>query len=122
MTLPLFDWVEPKPIPINIDRELAVFSPVFRSVLFQRNFCTEEDAETFLLPTELDWHFSQQLLHTENACKVIQDSIENSESIAVFGDYDADGITSTALLSLALLKITDNVFPYIPYRLTEGYQ
>jgi len=121
MTLPLFYWVEPKPIPINIDRELADFSPVFRSVLFQRNFCTEEDAETFLLPTEPDWYFSQQLLHTENACKVIQDSIENSESIAVFGDYDADGITSTALLSLALLKITDKVFPYIPDRLTEGY-
>jgi single-stranded-DNA-specific exonuclease len=121
MTLPLFDWVEPKPIPINIDRELADFSPVFRSVLFQRNFCTEEDTKTFLLPTEPDWYFSQQLLHTEIACKVIQYSIENSESIAVFGDYDADGITSTALLSLALLKITNKVFPYIPDRLTEGY-
>jgi len=121
MTLPLFDWIEPKPIPINIDRELASFSSAFRSVLFQRNFFTEEDAKTFLLPKEPDWYFSQQLLHTENAIKIIQDSIQNRESIAVFGDYDADGITSTALLVLALLKITDKVFPYIPDRLTEGY-
>ena len=121
MTLPLFDWVEPKPIPINTDHELAKFSPVFRSVLFQRNFCTVEDAETFLCAKEPDWYFSQQLLHTEKACEIIQDSIQNHESIAVFGDYDADGITSTALLSLVLLKITDKVYPYIPDRLTVGY-
>ncbi len=72
MTLPLFAWVAPKPIPINIDRELANFSPAFRSILFQRNFCTVEDAGTFLLSKEPDWYFSQQLLHTENACEIIR--------------------------------------------------
>lgn len=121
MTLPLFAWIEPSPIPNDINSELASFSSAFRSVLYQRDLCTEEDALTFLLPKEPDWYFTQQLLHIENACKLIQCSIQNREPIAIFGDYDADGITSTAMLSLALLKITDKVFPYIPDRLTEGY-
>ena len=121
MTLPLFNWIDPRPIPNDIHRELAVFSPVFRSVLYQRDLCTEEDALTFLSPKEPDWYHAQQLLHVEDACKLIQDCIQNREFIAVFGDYDADGITSTALLSLALLKITDKVIPYIPDRLTDGY-
>jgi single-stranded-DNA-specific exonuclease len=121
MTLPLYYWIKPKPIPNDVNRELAVFSPVFRSVLYQRDFYTEKDAQTFLLPKEPDWYSTQQLLHTDYACKLIQDSIQNREFIAIFGDYDADGITSTVLLSLALLKITDKVIPYIPDRLTEGY-
>ena len=121
MTLPLYYWIKPRPIPNDVNRELAVFSPVFRSVLYQRDFFTEIDAQTFLLPKEPDWYSTQQLLHIDYACKLIQDSIQNHEFIAVFGDYDADGITSTALLSLALLKISDKVIPYIPDRLTEGY-
>ncbi|MCK4488706.1 MAG: DHH family phosphoesterase, partial [Anaerolineales bacterium] len=89
--------------------------------MYQRDLCTEEDALTFLSPKEPDWYHAQQLLHVDDACKLIQDCIQNREFIAVFGDYDADGITSTALLSLALLKITDKVIPYIPDRLTDGY-
>ncbi len=117
----LFNWIEPKPIPNDIDCELSSFSPVFRSILYQRGLFTEEDVLTFLLPKEPDWYSTQQLLHIENACTLIQDSIQNRELIVIFGDYDADGITSTALLSLALLEITDKVIPYIPDRLTEGY-
>jgi len=121
MPLPLFNWIKPRPIPSHIDRELGNFSPVFRSVLYQRELHTEEDALAFLLPEEPDWYSSQQLLHIDKACKLIRDSIQNRETIAVFGDYDADGITSTVLLSLALLKISDNIIPYIPDRQKEGY-
>ncbi len=121
MTLPLFNWIEPRPVPNDVARELGAFSAVFQSVLYHRDLCKEEDVLTFLLPREPDWYSTQQLLHMENACSIIQDSIQNRDSIAIFVDYDADGITSTALLSLALLKITDKVFPYIPDRLTEGY-
>lgn len=121
MAFPLFNWIEPNPIPNDIDHELAAFSPVFRSVLYQRGLFTEDEVLNFLLPKEPNWYSSEQLLHIENACNLIQDSIQNQDIIAVYGDYDADGITSTVLLSLALLKITDKIIPYIPNRLTEGY-
>jgi len=121
MSLPLFNWIEPNPIPNDIAHELAAFSPVFRSVLYQRGLFTEDEVLNFLLPIEPNWYSSEQLLHIEKACKLIQDSIQNQDIIAVYGDYDADGITSTVLLSLALLKITDKIIPYIPNRLTEGY-
>lgn len=121
MAFPLLNWIEPNPIPNDIDHELAAFSPVFRSVLYQRGLFTEDEVLNFLLPKEPNWYSSEQLLHIENACNLIQDSIQNQDIIAVYGDYDADGITSTVLLSLALLKITDKIIPYIPNRLTEGY-
>lgn len=121
MAFPLFNWIEPNPIPNDIDHELAAFSPVFRSVLYQRGLFTEDEVLNFLLPKEPNWYSSEQLLHIENACNLIRDSIQNQDIIAVYGDYDADGITSTVLLSLALLKITDKIIPYIPNRLTEGY-
>ncbi|MCK4824914.1 single-stranded-DNA-specific exonuclease RecJ, partial [bacterium] len=121
MSLPLFNWIEPNPIPNDIAHELAAFSPVFRSVLYQRGLFTEDEVLNFLLPKEPNWYSSEQLLHIEKACKLIHDSIQNQDIIAVYGDYDADGITSTVLLSLALLKITDKIIPYIPNRLTEGY-
>lgn len=121
MAFPLFNWIEPNPIPNDIDHELAAFSPVFRSVLYQRGLFTEDEILNYLLPKEPNWYSSEQLLHIENACNLIQNSIQNQDIIAVYGDYDADGITSTVLLSLALLKITDKIIPYIPNRLTEGY-
>lgn len=121
MAFPLFNWIEPNPIPNDIDHEFAAFSPVFRSVLYQRGLFIEDEVLNFLLPKEPNWYSSEQLLHIENACNLIQDSIQNQDIIAVYGDYDADGITSTVLLSLALLKITDKIIPYIPNRLTEGY-
>ncbi len=121
MAFPLFNWIEPNPIPNDIDHEFAAFSPVFRSVLYQRGLFTEDEVLNYLLPKEPNWYSSEQLLNIENACNLIHDSIQNQDIIAVYGDYDADGITSTVLLSLALLKITDKIIPYIPNRLTEGY-
>ena len=45
----------------------------------------------------------------------------SGENIAVYGDFDADGITGTALLVKGLSSLGGRVTPYIPHRLTEGY-
>jgi len=45
----------------------------------------------------------------------------SGESIAIYGDYDADGITATALLVQGLTSLDGKATPYIPHRLTEGY-
>lgn len=57
----------------------------------------------------------------EKAVKSIYTAVKNKDKITVFGDYDCDGVTATALLYSYLRDITDNVEYYIPDRLTEGY-
>ncbi|MCJ7718010.1 MAG: single-stranded-DNA-specific exonuclease RecJ [Anaerolineales bacterium] len=121
MDLPRLNWFLPGSIPDDIDTELSSYSPAFRSVLYQRNLCTEDEVLNFLLPKEPPWFSSQLPLNSDKACKIIQSAIENDEVIAVYGDYDADGITSTAMLTLALSKVSDKVISYIPNRFTEGY-
>ena len=57
----------------------------------------------------------------ENAVSRINIAIENEEKILVYGDYDADGITSTVLMLETLASLGANVSAYIPNRFTEGY-
>lgn len=57
----------------------------------------------------------------DKAVERINRAIDNFECIAVFGDFDADGVTSTALLYTYLESKGANVLWYIPDRLTEGY-
>ncbi|NJN43991.1 MAG: hypothetical protein HC806_04205 [Anaerolineae bacterium] len=49
------------------------------------------------------------------------DGIQTGQQLAVYGDYDADGVTSTALLVQTLSALGANVRPYIPNRFDEGY-
>ena len=51
----------------------------------------------------------------------VRKALEEGEKILVYGDYDCDGVTATALLYSYLLTLTDNVDYYIPSRLTDGY-
>ena len=62
------------------------------------------------------------LMHDmKRAVDRINDAIENEEKILVYGDYDADGITSTVLLVETLISLGANVSSYIPNRFDEGY-
>lgn len=55
------------------------------------------------------------------AIKRIEKAITNNEKIAIYGDYDVDGVTSTAVLVDTLSNFTDNVIYHVPDRFTEGY-
>jgi len=55
------------------------------------------------------------------ACEMIKDSLDNKEKIAVYGDYDVDGITATSVLVLGLRKLKANVIYHVPDRFSEGY-
>ena len=62
------------------------------------------------------------LMHDmQKAVDRINEAIENEEKILVYGDYDADGITSTVLLVETLISLGANVSSYIPNRFEEGY-
>ncbi|MEJ2758222.1 MAG: single-stranded-DNA-specific exonuclease RecJ, partial [Anaerolineales bacterium] len=75
---------------------------------------------TFLSARKSD-HASQQLLGTEKAVERIGQALKNNEQIAIYGDYDADGVTATALMVQTLTAMHPHVRAYIPNRFTEGY-
>ena len=90
-------------------------------LLYNRGFRTPEDAHAFLHSESLPYHDPFILLGMDQAVERISLAIENFEHILVFGDYDADGVTSTSLLVLALRELGADVSYYIPDRFKEGY-
>lgn len=95
--------------------------PVLRQVLFNRGF-TQKDAARNFLKAESDMDPDPfQLLDMEKAVDRILAAIRSGESMAVYGDYDADGVTSTALMMQTLRALGAEVQAYIPDRFKEGY-
>ncbi len=93
--------------------------PFTAYLLCARGMTDEFEIESFLFDTDLTDPFN--LPDMEKACKRIDEALDNGEKITVFGDYDADGVTSTALLYSYLLSQGANVDYYIPDRAEEGY-
>lgn len=93
--------------------------PFAAYLLCSRGMTDEFEIESFLFDTDLVDPFT--LPDMEKACKRINDALDNGEKITVFGDYDADGVTSTALLYSYLSSQGGNVDYYIPDRASEGY-
>ena len=102
------------------DQELEQYSPIFRQVLFNRGLATAVQAEKFLNaePPEND---ITKIIGLETAIERIKFAIKNEQSIVVYGDFDADGITSTALLVQTITALGASVTGYIPDRFEEGY-
>ncbi|NLG86454.1 MAG: single-stranded-DNA-specific exonuclease RecJ [Firmicutes bacterium] len=96
-------------------------SPLVAAVLVQRGYSTEASARRFLWPqlSHLQTPFALDGMVT--AVDRLQLARKRGERVGVFGDYDVDGITSTALLVLALRKYGLDVIYRLPERLTEGY-
>lgn len=91
-------------------------------LLWQRNIRSEEEIEEFLYP---DWHSHIHdpylFRHMAAAVSLIYSHIKNKSKIAVFGDYDADGVTAATILVSTLRKLGAEVEPYLPHREREGY-
>lgn len=101
-------------------KELNI-SPLMAKVLINRGFCKVQEARNFL-NTDLDSLIDPFLLKDmEQAVARIIKAIESDEKICIYGDYDADGVTSTSVLLLFLEKIGANCIYYLPNRLEEGY-
>jgi single-stranded-DNA-specific exonuclease len=99
------------------------FSPIILQLLFNREIKIEEDIEKFL-NSDYEKNISDPFLFSEmdKAIKRIELALKKREKIAVFGDYDADGVTATVLISEALRDLgAEKVIPYIPDRQIEGY-
>ena len=106
---------------INVlTRELGI-SKILATLLVQRGINNVEQAKKYFKPTMDEIHDPHQLHDMDKAVERIEKAIENQEQITVYGDYDADGITSTALMYETLVSIGANVNYYVPNRFTDGY-
>ena len=95
--------------------------PLLLQVLFNRGLRTPLEVEAFLKHTDAVVVDPYRLQDMPAAVTRIVQAIKNEEVICVYGDFDADGVTSTALLVTALQAAGARVGPYIPDRVDEGY-
>lgn len=101
-------------------RELDL-PPALSRVLVARGFADPAAARRFLNPRLSDLSDPFQLPGMEQAVDRVLAALEAGEPIVVFGDYDADGVTSTALMVKALSLLGAKVSPFLPHRVEDGY-
>jgi len=118
------NWV----INDNVDKESVEklsdelnISPILSSMLVKREIRTFDQAKSFFRPNYNMLHDPFLMKDMTIAVERIQKAILVKESIMIFGDYDVDGTSSVALLTLYLESIGLIVTNYLPDRKTEGY-
>lgn len=89
--------------------------------LYTRGIQTEEALRTFLEPSLEDLHDPYLLHGMKEAVERIRRAIEHQEQILVYGDYDADGMTSASIVKEALEELGAECLVYLPNRFTDGY-
>ncbi|MCC6261620.1 MAG: single-stranded-DNA-specific exonuclease RecJ, partial [Anaerolineales bacterium] len=114
-------WIVPPPLTPEADSALEKFPPLLRQILFNRGFATDAEARAFLNGKAGFDTNPFQLSGMREAVNRISFAIKNDEALAIYGDYDVDGVTATALLVQALQILNANVREYIPNRFDEGY-
>lgn len=104
----------------KLKRELKI-DTVFCRLLVQRGITTGEEANKFLNPSLDELHDPFLMKDMDTAVERLGKAIDDKEKILIFGDYDVDGTTSTAMLHTFLKPLNKNIDYYIPNRYTEGY-
>ncbi len=114
-------WQIAPTITPQANEALVKFPAILRQVLFNRGYATDAKARAFLnAKTDFDTD-PFQMTGMKEAVERILLAIDQKELIAVYGDYDVDGVTATALLVQTLRVLGGNTQPYIPNRMDEGY-
>lgn len=114
-------WVVLPPITPRADEALSKFPYVLKQILFNRGYSADAEARAFLKAEPISNTDPFQLIGMEAAADRIKFALQHNEAIAVYGDYDVDGVTATALMVEALQRLNANARGYIPNRFDEGY-
>ncbi|WP_270736829.1 single-stranded-DNA-specific exonuclease RecJ [Streptococcus anginosus] len=91
------------------------------NLVYQRGIQTEEALRDFLEPSLDQLHDPYELHDMDKAVTRIRQAIENYEQILIYGDYDADGMTSASIVKEALEQLGAECQVYLPNRFTDGY-
>ncbi len=105
---------------VDLERQAGI-SPVVAQLLLARGVSDPAQIQTFLNPKLTGLRDPEQLPGVRSAADRVHAAIQAQRRIVIYGDYDADGITGTALLYRCLRLLGANVGYYVPNRLDEGY-
>ena len=96
-------------------------NPIIIKLLENRGIKTQEDILEFLSLNPKKTYDPFLLYNMEEAIELIEKHLKENNRICIYGDYDADGITSVTMLYEAFETVSADVFYYIPSRMEEGY-
>ncbi len=113
-------WLLKPPAPAEHLGRYTGFSPILAQILFNRGFEEPASARQFISQDDLG-EDPFLLRDMEAAVARINLAIARGQSVAVYGDFDADGVCATALLTQTLAALGCQATPYIPDRASEGY-
>jgi len=104
----------------SLARVLGI-SPILAALLINRGYTDEISARAFLAPAYDQLHEPYLMLGMREAVARVKHAIETQQPILIYGDYDVDGTTGTAILLRALKLLGAQTGFHIPHRFTEGY-
>ncbi|PWG00697.1 single-stranded-DNA-specific exonuclease RecJ [Levilactobacillus bambusae] len=120
-----YDWdVKGVNRPTEAAKQLGTqldINPVIAQILIHRGYTTVDEASAFLNPGPEQLHDPMLMHDMQRGVERIEKAISEGNQITVYGDYDADGVTSTAILVEALEQMGAQVNYYVPNRFTDGY-
>ncbi len=117
-------WQLAPAVPTAVQQKLNYINPILLQVLYNRGIVAPAHLQAFIERRYLESTDPFLLTDMDKAVARIQQAIEKGETVVVYGDFDADGVTSTVLLTQALRGFgldRQCVRPYIPDRVDEGY-
>lgn len=117
------DWIIKKPDKDAVEglaRETGL-TPIMAGLLVGRGIYDAEGVRSFLKPSLKNLPSPFLLPDMDKAVNRLIKALSSNENICIYGDYDADGLTSTALLADFLGQLGAEVTTYIPHRIEEGY-
>ena len=122
--LPVTKWKLMESGDKNIENLLSKefgIHPIISQILVNRGFQDKEIVRNYLYPSLNNLHSPFLMKDMKNGVLRLLKAIYDHEEIIIYGDYDADGITSVVILFKFIREITPNVNYYIPDRVQEGY-
>lgn len=123
--MPQRRWIVAPPAPSTFLARFSHLPPLVAQILFNRGITSVDEVKRFVGQESEQMESLGaspfEMLGIPQAVERLRQATRDGEMIAVYGDFDADGVCATALLTQVLKSLGAKVIPYIPHRIHEGY-
>ncbi|HWE41009.1 MAG TPA: single-stranded-DNA-specific exonuclease RecJ [Gemmatimonadaceae bacterium] len=123
-TRPRPRWLPPPAVDESAVATLAEavkLPPVICRLLVARGYVSPDEAKRYLRPRLEQLHEPSTMLDLDRAVDRLVRAVRDRETIMIHGDYDVDGICSTTIMVRALRELGATAIPFIPHRVSDGY-